>query len=356
LKRFDWIMGTVVIILALAVAAAALLPARFLTRPPQVVYLSPSKGPELWRADLEGGQPQQLTDTGGKLFDFTVAPDGRAILYSATNEQGGVDLWELSRGSGEARLLFPCGADWCINPAVSPDGKRLAFSRRRANITPGGSPGLPRVWLMERSSGAMQELYNNPQVTGYEPSWSPDGKKLAFFDGAAGGIRIFNLLSGEEQLVASNLGAVGAWSPDGTALLFIDAPSGETQPTARVYRLDVAGGEVQEAFSLDLEAVDFGLPDWSVDGWLAVGVQLLEGGSGRAIWIMRPDGSQARMVTEDETVHYGAYRWSPDGQLLVFQQLRLGGSDSAPQVAVWEMKTGEVKVIAEDASRPQWGR
>ena len=71
---------------------------------------------------------------------------------------------------------------------------------------------------------------------------------------------------------------------------------------------------------------------------------------------MQPDGSQARQVSPQEDKHYGAYRWSPDGENLAFQQITLAGAESMPEVAVWNLHTGAVQVIAQDASRPQWGR
>lgn len=356
MKRFDWTMIIILGLLAIGVALAALLPASVFNGPPQIFYLSPTRGPELWQASLDGRQPMQLTDTGGKVFDFIVTPNGNSVIYSVYNEQGGIDLWQIDLGNRKNRQLFPCGADWCFNPAVSPDGKRLAFSRRRANIVTVGSPGVPRVWLMDRRTGTMQELYNNPQVTGFAPSWSPDGSRLAFFDGVAGGIRIFDLKSGKELLIPSNIGVVGAWSPDGSEMLIVDAPPGQGQPAAQIYRANLEDGEVQQAFAQDIEGVDYGPPEWSTQGWLAVSIQLLEGGSSRSIWIMLPDGSQARQISPQEDKHYGAYRWSPDGKFLAFQQITLSGAESMPEVAVWNMQSGEVQVIAQDASRPQWGR
>jgi len=84
--------------------------------PAGILYLSPASDiPELWRAPLPGepGAPEQITQTGGRVFDYSVAPDGSQIIYSQINNQSGIDLWLMGSAGGAPQLQLLCGQDRC---------------------------------------------------------------------------------------------------------------------------------------------------------------------------------------------------------------------------------------------------
>ena len=80
----------------------------------RVVYLAPSARPDLWRAASDGSQQRQLTQSGGKVYDYAVWSDGSRLVYSAANELGGLSLWTLNRDGGDVTLVLDCGADRCF--------------------------------------------------------------------------------------------------------------------------------------------------------------------------------------------------------------------------------------------------
>jgi hypothetical protein len=105
-------------------------------RLPEVVFMSPVTGdPEIWISSIEPAVLRPVTQTGGSVYDFGVTPDGEHIIYSARNEMEGLDLWMIDRQGANKRLLLDCGPDWCSNPALSPDGARLAYARRNATCS-----------------------------------------------------------------------------------------------------------------------------------------------------------------------------------------------------------------------------
>ena len=153
-------------------------------RPPQIIYLSPTaSSSEIWRIGQDGESASQITQTGGKVYDFSPAADGETIVYTVENSQQGNDIHIIDRSGKNDRLVLACGGDSCTQPVLSPDGKRIAYSRRRLSVTQGEtySPN-PRIWTIDLASGATAPLYQDPTTNGEDPSWSPDGTHLAFFD------------------------------------------------------------------------------------------------------------------------------------------------------------------------------
>jgi TolB protein len=325
-------------------------------RLPEVVFMSPVTGDaEIWISSIEPAVLRPITQTGGSVYDFGITPDGEHIIYSARNEMEGLDLWMIDRQGANKRLLLDCGPDWCSNPALSPNGARLAYARRNASLQPGGPPGVPRIWLLSVESGQTSVLYNDPEITGFDPVWSPMGDRLAFFDGTAGGIRILAIDKEDELLLPSNMGTVGAWSPDGQRMMFIDMESSFDRPYIAVYEANFADNAVVPALSSDLVRSDYGKPVWSPDGeWIAIGIRPIGGSGTQQIWVMRPDGSDALEVTSDFNYVHTAYRWDPGGNAIVFQRLNLTSSNNLPEVLVWQRDTGKFTTLGQDSGFAEW--
>ncbi len=319
-----------------------------------ILYLSDTRDSDLWVVSVKSGEQRQLTTTGGKVFDYNVSQDGSLIVFSVQNEQKGIDLWEMDRQGKQPHMILPCHADWCINPAYSPDGEQIAYSRRRANVE-GSEPDAPQVWMLERTSGSTDPLYTNPNIGGFHPVWSPDGHYLAFFDGISLGVRVLDMSTMTDFLLESQSGVVGEWSPDSTQLLYINSISGEELPYVVVYRVDVKTQQVETLLGGEQEPVDYSVPVWSPDGgWLAFAQRSMTGSPSKQMWLMRSDRSQLEMITSDPIFTYAGYQWSPDGEMLVCQRLELGASASRPQVAIWSREDRSIKVLAEDAFQPRW--
>jgi TolB protein len=320
-----------------------------------VVYLAPSQGSELWRASVDGKPPVKLTETGGKVYDFAVSPDGNTITYSAQNEQKGLDLWEIERRGSQPRLLLPCQADWCTGPAYAPDGSRIVYTRRQAGSHPSGGPEAPRLWVLELNGLSTAALFQDTTIGGYDPAWSPDGRYLAFFDGLSNVMRVLDLQAKTDFSVPSEMGVIGAWSPDSRHLLTVNLNLSGEQAYITVEELDVQTREVRQILGDVDQPREYSVPAWSPDGaWLAIAVRPVTGAMGKQLWLFHPDGTGGIQITDDLLVNHASYHWDPTGQKLVFQRAQLGSSDAKPEVAVWDRKTGEINPLAEDAFLPQW--
>ncbi len=97
---------------------------------------------------------------------IAVTPDGRALVFSLLGH-----LFEVSTAGGAAKQLT-FGPYYDSDPAVSPDGKRVAFISNRD----AGDDG--NLYLLDLATGKIARLTNEFQAA--SPAWSPDGKTIAF--------------------------------------------------------------------------------------------------------------------------------------------------------------------------------
>jgi Tol biopolymer transport system component len=131
------------------------------------------------------------------------SPDGRRIVVTRFEDVDGLRvqrLWLVDADGGDPRVLPVAdrqAADWEFDPAWSPDGRFIAFARRSpGGVRPDGGPS--HVAVVDVATGDVTaRLTPPPEAADQEdtqPAWSPDGSVLAFTrgivsDGPAGEIR-----------------------------------------------------------------------------------------------------------------------------------------------------------------------
>lgn len=196
-----------------------------------------------------------------------------------------------------------------ISPALSPDGKSLAFSSRQN--------GYWDLYVLDLETGMRTRLTDTPEFES-APSWAPDGQWIAYqrFDGANQDIFILSLSDPFNTSIrltdAPGLDYAPAWSPQGRQIAFVSDRSGDED----IWIADL--DQITDRFtniSQDTLSQDR-TPAWSHDGSKLAWSSQKDGERSLVMWQADPDQRpiDLRIAGEMPT-------WSPDDSLL-FNLLR----------------------------------
>ena len=140
-----------------------------------------------------------------------------------------------SRADGSTRVELPWLLPGDTGAAVSPDGRRLAFSSARSGST--------EIYVADTRAGTVRRLTGNAAADDVEPAWSPDGRQLAWASGPPGAHDLFVMSADggrKRRLVDDAANDVEpAWSPDGAQIAYASNRDGRY----RLWVVDAAGGE-----------------------------------------------------------------------------------------------------------------
>jgi dipeptidyl aminopeptidase/acylaminoacyl peptidase len=192
------------------------------------------------------------------------SPDGGRVAYTARyNELRVTD----ESGTRSHRLVGPYpapvvgGSDW------APDGRTIVFARYTPRPV---GPYRGSLWLTP-AAGRRARLMHAPRYSTHDPSWSPDGRRIAYGDNRQRLWAVSASGGGLRPLGPATLRGSGPrWSPDGSRVAFV-----QYGMTLSLSVLDLRTARVRRLFRLDpTMSQQFGLA-WSPDGrWLALSRQL----------------------------------------------------------------------------------
>jgi len=170
-----------------------------------------------------GGQPElyfgkrKLSRDAGHYRRVTVSPDG-ARMVASISYGGQSDLYLMSKDGGVIRNLTNTAADE-VSPTFSPDGSKVAFVSSQA--------GGPQIFMMALDGGSPKRLTHAGDYN-YAPDWGPSG--LIAFTGMDDGVHdIFTVSEGGEiRRLTQNQGSnmYPSWSRDGRYIAFVSSRPG----------------------------------------------------------------------------------------------------------------------------------
>jgi Tol biopolymer transport system component len=124
------------------------------------------------RVSLDGDTGMVSVSPDGKWIAFEGQESAGKFLDKSYDKRQKVSIW-LVDDSGLARTL-ESNPGQGIEPTWSPDGKRLAFASTR-----GGTDGLYAIFLINRDGTGLTQI-TDPSLNAHYPAWSPDARLLAF--------------------------------------------------------------------------------------------------------------------------------------------------------------------------------
>jgi Tol biopolymer transport system component len=251
---------------------------------------------------------------------------------------------------GDVGLIAPDGyrlrmltsgpaVDW--QPTFAPDGTRLAYWSG-TDI----APGVPRDLIVVDISGqdpASRVVAHVSGLASWSIAWAPDSRRLAYSDAVDGVRHVFvvdTLIGGSSRLDPPGIEAWDpSFSPDGRTIAFL---GGHFDPEKGVYLMGADGSDPRRLANSPSGATNFLTPTWSPNGdRIAVVIEMLAAAGD--VWALPIDGSRASNLSNDPASD-SEPTWAPDGGRIAWIR-HTQGSGGAFQVVVADPGGGNPRVL-----------
>ena len=266
--------------------------------------------------DKKSASPTRVTIGEGN--DVNLSPTANRNRIAFATVRNTADIWELTLSTGKLRQVTSETSSE-DHPHVSPDGRTLLVQSNR-----GEKPG---IWTMDLNGKVLSQLAygDDPE---FQARWSPDGKEIAYSQGAKIVTQKLGDVSARE--VAPE-GSAPSWSPDGKKLAFSRISDGK----ADIWIHSLETGETKQITFLESRNA---FPAWSPDGNSITFTA--RKGSKRDIFVVASNGGTPKRITSGEA-EFSHPRWSPcdKDEILCLRDHK--------NVCLVSVSTGKVKQITD---------
>jgi Tol biopolymer transport system component len=293
----------------------------------------PMPGMHLWLMDTERGASRLITSTGGLENDPAVSPDGTRLAL--TIQEADYDLYEFSVERPSPTVVLATSRKE-MDPAWSPSGTQIAYTTDRA--------GRGEIWLRSQKGDLEVPLVTPANFGASEtfllssPAFSPDGKRIAYNRAGPEGMHIYlTAVAGGPPIRLTFSDGQGlaedwpSWSPDGAWVAYARA----TPRHWVLSKMRLGARTPPETVVSDLVA--FSPVQWSPSGeWIAYN-------SDNGLALVSPDGKATRLLHEQSWM---AFAWAVDSQRLY--GIRLSDDFQHLTFTSVDARTGAERVIGAD--------
>jgi Tol biopolymer transport system component len=267
--------------------------------------------------------------------------EGKSLVVSGAKgaQPPGIFLVSMESGAVQALTTPPEGSDGDVMPAVSPDGKSLAFVRRV------NSRDASDIWICDLAGGSLRRVtFDERPIRGV--AWTPEGRDLVYASARAGGWKLWRVAafggSPRQFVIAGRQAQYPAIAPIGHRLAYSDS-----RTVSAIWRAELANPAAGRAIVRTTGR--HSAPAYSPDGRKIA--FLSDEGSGLELRVADAEGgNRARLVTSERM---GRPRWSPDSKNLVFEMPAEGRSGIYTIAAAGGQPQ---RVTRMAAGNPSWSR
>ena len=274
----------------------------------QIAFVSQrDRNPEIYVMDNDGKNQRRLTNNRAKDWSPSWSPDGKRIVFMSNRDghvhaKHGWATYEIyvmnADGSNPQNVTDNPFDD--RSPSWSPDGKRIAFTSNRD----WDNPQSIDIYVMDADGSNPERLTNNP-TEDEDPSWSPDGERIAFSTRRDGHVEnkfgityeiyVMDADGQNEQRLTDNRNNDWdpVWSPDGKRIAFASDRKGDVV-SFDIYVMDADGGNPQKL--VNNRGWDSS-PSWSPHGKRIVFTSERDGNY--EIYVIDADGGNEQNLTNN---------------------------------------------------------
>ena len=248
------------------------------------------------------------------LTPLTVDAAPQAQIAFSSNRDGNWEIYVIDAdGRNKRKLTDTPYLEW--HPSWSPDGKHIAFTANGDGKMKFWHANL-EIYVMDAGGGNQQNLTKNFRHDS-DPAWSPDGKHIAYVSAMDRNKEIHVMdADGGNQRRLTNSGNVHihnwepSWSSNSERIAFTSNRDGNLE----IYVMDTDGGNQQRLTNSGDVHIHNWNPAWSPDDARIAFTSNRDGGM--KIFVMNADGGQQQNRTKD--IDGDDPSWSPDGKRIAF--------------------------------------
>jgi dipeptidyl aminopeptidase/acylaminoacyl peptidase len=284
------------------------------------------------------------------------------IVFSRGLPDGSEHLFAVQPGVVGERLITSGSAIY-TDPSVAPDGRAIAVVHSIPSFADMNAQGVIATFTMD---GGEPTWITDPLPRVGDPSWSPEGDRIAFAasisDEQLPGIYVIGADGSGMRLVAELDGftlSAPDWSPDGRELVFVGLAAATSEAESvkpDLYTVGIDGFGLNAL--TETPGVSEWSPSWSRDGDV-IAYHRNERNISNSIELIDSTGRPAATVIDDaDAGEIGEVDWSPDGRIIAFtSSLALTDADDEGDLDVWTVRVDGsqlTNLTTEGASGISW--